>query len=161
VSRAESDKICAVPAVAAIAGLGAVAAYADAKYHIRHDLKTAGNLNNAATQAQEFVAKKQAEGLEDHALSDHSDHLFLEYEDRSWTYRQFYDDVQKVGNWLITELGVRKGEIVAIDGANSAEYVLLWYALEAVGASIAFINSHLTGTPLVHSVKVVCFAVGL
>lgn len=85
---------------------------------------------------------------------DQPDALFLEYEDRSWTYKQFFDDLQRVGNWLINDLGIQKGEIIALDGPNSAEYLMLWFALEGVGAGLSFINSHLTGTPLVHSVKV-------
>jgi acyl-CoA synthetase (AMP-forming)/AMP-acid ligase II len=43
--------------------------------------------------------------------------------------------------------------MVALDGPNSAEYLLIWFALEGVGGGISFINSHLTGTPLTHSVK--------
>lgn len=41
------------------------------------------------------------------------------FEGRTWTYKQFFDDLQRVGNWLMNDLGVRKGELVAIDGANS------------------------------------------
>jgi len=41
-----------------------------------------------------------------------------------------------------------------VDGGNSAEYLLLWFALEGVGACVSFVNCHLTGAPLVHSVKV-------
>lgn len=44
--------------------------------------------------------------------------------------------------------------MVALNGPNSAEYLMLWFSLEGIGASISFINSHLTGTPLTHSVKV-------
>ncbi len=76
------------------------------------------------------------------------------FEGRTWTYKQFFDDLQRVGNWLMNDLGVRKGELVAMDGANSPEYLMLWFALEGVGASISFINCHLTNQPLVHCVKV-------
>ena len=142
------------------AGVSAVAAYLDAKFHISHDLK-AGSLNNAAAEALEFITLKAGQKrltiyhlIEDNALGPKADNLFLEFEGRSWTYKQFYDDLQRVGNWLANDLGIKTGERVAIDGANSAEYLMLWFALEAVGACVAFINSNLTGDPLVHSVKV-------
>lgn len=144
-------------AAAAVAG----AAYLDAKYHIRHDLQ-AGSLNNAAAAAQQFIAEREASGrlLLYHRLEDRAqnqpDHLFLEYDGRSWTYRQFFADLQRVGNWLLNDLGIERDEMVAIDGPNSAEYMMLWFALEGVGACVSFVNSNLTGDPLVHSVKVSC-----
>lgn len=67
---------------------------------------------------------------------------------------QFYDDLQRVGNWLMNDLGIQTSELVAIDGPNSAEYLLLWFALDGIGACISFINCHLTGQALTHSVKV-------
>ncbi|TKA59733.1 hypothetical protein B0A55_11437 [Friedmanniomyces simplex] len=149
----------AVPAIA-IAGGAAAAAYLDAKLHVRHDL-AAGVLTDPVARAQEYVAQRQGQRrmliyhlLEDNVLSSRSGNLFLEYEGRSWTYKQFYDSVQRVGNWLMNDIGVRQGEMVALNGLNSAEYLFLWFALEGIGARIAFTNCHLTGNPLVHSVKV-------
>ena len=52
------------------------------------------------------------------------------------------------------DLGVKVGEVVAIDGGNSAEYLLLWFALDAIGAITSFVNWNLTGAGLVHCVKV-------
>lgn len=93
-----------------------------------------------------------------HCLQDHArtqpDRLFLEYEDRSWTYGRFFADLQRVGNWLMNDLQIERDEMVALDGPNSAEYLLLWFALEGIGARVAYVNCHLTGTPLTHSVKV-------
>lgn len=151
-----------VPAVAAIAaGTAAAAAYLDAKFHIRHDLQASGNLNNAAAEALKYITQKQLEDrlliyqlFEDHALGDNANNLFLEYEGRSWTYRQFYDDLQRVGNWLLNDLGVKKGEMVAIDGPNSAEFLMLWFALDGIGATVAFTNCNQTANVLLHSVKV-------
>ena len=146
-------------ATAAIAGTAAAAAYLDAKFHIRHDLSS-GSLNNAADKAMQFVLERQAQNklllydcLADHARNQ-PNRLFLEYEDRSWTYKQFVDDLQRVGNWLMNDLKIERDEMVALDGPNSAEYLLLWFALEGIGAKLSFVNSHLTGSPLVHSVKV-------
>ncbi len=52
------------------------------------------------------------------------------------------------------DLGVQPGEMVALDGPNSAEYLLLWFALEGIGAGVSYVNSNLTGQPLMHSAKV-------
>lgn len=53
-------------------------------------------------------------------------------------------------------LGIEKTEVVALDGPNSSGYLLLWFALEGIGARPAFINCNLTGEGLGHCVKVSC-----
>lgn len=59
-----------------------------------------------------------------------------------------------MGNWLIDDLGIQVDEVVAMDGGNSPEYLMLWFALDAIGAVPSFVNWNLTGTGLVHCVKV-------
>lgn len=54
----------------------------------------------------------------------------------------------------MNDLGVKVGEMVALDGPNSPEYLMMWFALDAMGASPAFINCHLTARPLMHCVQV-------
>lgn len=148
-----------VAAVAGIAGGVAAASYLDAKFHIRHDL-TSATLATSTSTARKFVAEREAQGrlLLYHCVQEHAlkrPHLeFLSFEARSWTYGEFYDDLQKVGNWLMKDVGIAKGEMVALNGPNSPEYLLLWIALEAIGGSISFINYNLTGSTLLHSVKV-------
>lgn len=134
----------------------------DAKYHVRHDLYAVPKTGNAAKAAAYMFLEGRVlqdrmlvyHDLETHALSDRGSYLFLEFEGRSWTYRAFYDEVQKVGNWLMNELGVQRDEIVALNGPNSAEYLMLLFALNAVGAVASFINCNLTGNALEHCVKV-------
>lgn len=150
--------MASVTAAAALAGTAAIGAYLDAKYHVRHDLQ-AGSLNNAAAAAQEFVAKREKSNklLLYHCLQEHAqkqpDRPFLDYNGRAWSYGNFFADLQRVGNWLINDLGIQRDEMVALDGPNSAEYLLLWFALEGIGACVSFVNCHLTGVGLTHSVK--------
>lgn len=91
--------------------------------------------------------------LEEHAIGENQNSVFLMFEGRSWTFKQFFEDVHGVGNWLMNSLGIERGELVALDGGNSPEYLLLSYALESIGACPSFINSNLTAAPLVHCVK--------
>jgi hypothetical protein len=143
-----------------LSGIAAGAAYLDAKYHIRHDLKT-GSLDNAAKAALEFLTQRQVEDkllnyhfLQAWAEEDRPHHLFLEFNGSQWTYKQFYLEVQRVGNWLMNDLKIERNEVVALDGGNSCSYMLLWFALEGIGACPAFINSNLTSDSLQHCVKV-------
>ena len=54
----------------------------------------------------------------------------------------------------MNDLGIQKKEMVAISGPNSAEWMMLWFALDGVGGSQSFINFNLTGNALTHSIKV-------
>ena len=132
--------------------------YADAKYLIRNDI-TSGSLASISTAAIKFLEERLKE---DRMLIYHNfeywarttpDVLFLIFEDRTYTYKQFYEQIGRVGNWLIQEYGIKKNEIVAIDGGNSPEYALLWFGIESIGAAPSFINCNLTKDPLVHCVK--------
>jgi acyl-CoA synthetase (AMP-forming)/AMP-acid ligase II len=137
----------------------ATAAYLDAKYLIRHDLG-AGSLAANQKKALAFTMDRFESNrmlmyhiFEEHANSKHADNLFLMFEGRTWTYKQFFNDIHRVANWLRNDLKVKEQEIVAIDGGNSPEYLMLWFGLEAIHAVPAFINCNLTAGPLTHSVK--------
>jgi acyl-CoA synthetase (AMP-forming)/AMP-acid ligase II len=82
------------------------------------------------------------------------DHPFIIFEGKTTTYKQFFEDITRVGNWLMNDLGIGVEEVVAIDGGNSPEYMMLWFALDAIGAVTSFVNWNLTGTGLVHCAKV-------
>ncbi|ETN39042.1 uncharacterized protein HMPREF1541_07084, partial [Cyphellophora europaea CBS 101466] len=145
-------------AAATVVGGLAIAAYTDARFLLRNDLRT-GSVARKGERATEFVTGEFARGkghiydyFENHALGKNANNIFLIFEGRSWTYKEFYDKVQLVGNWLLS-LQIKPNEIVAIDGPNSPEYVMVILALNAIGACPAYINSNLTSTPLVHSVK--------
>jgi acyl-CoA synthetase (AMP-forming)/AMP-acid ligase II len=141
---------------AATATTFATGAYLNAKYHISHDLSLTRLIPDS------YIASKVANNnritvyhnLQDRALRDSPDNLFLIFEDRQYTYAQFYKAVVRAGNWLMSELGVREGEIVALDGGNSPEYLVLWYALEGIGAVPSFVNNNLTGKSLLHCISV-------
>ena len=53
-------------------------------------------------------------------------------EDRTWTYRQFVDDVEKVASALVAR-GVQLGDKVLIHAENCPEAVVMWYAVARVG----------------------------
>jgi acyl-CoA synthetase (AMP-forming)/AMP-acid ligase II len=91
---------------------------------------------------------------EDQALRNQPNHPFLIFEGNTWTYREFFDAITRVGNWLMNDLGVQVGEVVAINGGNSPEYLMLWFAIDAIGACSSYVNFNLTGAGLVHCAKV-------
>jgi acyl-CoA synthetase (AMP-forming)/AMP-acid ligase II len=91
--------------------------------------------------------------FEDRADTSEGECVFLEFEGRSWTYREFYHALTPIGNWLLKDLGVQAGEVVCLDGGNTPEFLMTWFALEALGACPAFINCNLTAEPLKHCVK--------
>lgn len=142
------------------AGTLATTAYLDAKFLISNDLSNSP-FSVGPKQLQRFFEERKRQDkllnyhiLEEQALRRNPNNEFLIFEGRSWTYRQFYDIVTRVGNWLLKGLDIQRDEIVAIDGSNSAEYVILWFALEAINAPVSFINSNLSGRSLEHCVKV-------
>lgn len=148
--------------LAGAAGASAVAAYLNAKFHIAHDLKNGRGGITANQELLNYVADRVANKrvltyhvFEDQALRNQPNHPFLIFEGKTWTYKEFFDCVLRVGNWLMNDLGVGVEEVVAVDGGNSPEYYMLWLALDAIGAVPSFVNWNLTGKGLIHCAQVV------
>jgi acyl-coenzyme A synthetase/AMP-(fatty) acid ligase len=92
--------------------------------------------------------------LESLATSKSSaDRPFLLFDDEKYTYAQTYDYVLRYGHWLKTQMGVEKGDIVALDFQNTDQFVFLFMALWEIGAKPAFINYNLSGKALIHCLK--------
>ncbi|TGJ78813.1 hypothetical protein E0Z10_g9947 [Xylaria hypoxylon] len=143
----------------AAAGALAAGMYLDARFLIRNDLRQ-GNKKIRMMLSMRYVAQKARENklltynlFEDRAGTPAGDNLCLIFEDRQWTYTEFYNAVQPIANWLLKDLGIVKDEVVALDGGNTPEYLMIILALEAIGASPALLNCNITGNALVHSVK--------
>lgn len=141
------------------AGAGA-AAYLNAKFHIWHDLTTSG-LSNLSPSAIYYIwsalrSKRLLtyQVLERQATKERPDQVFLIFEGQQWTYRQFFDGVQRMGNWLLKDLGVKRGEVVALNGPNTPEYIMAWMAIDGLGAVTSFINNNLSGEALHHCLKI-------
>ena len=93
--------------------------------------------------------------LEEHANnSKRSNEVFLIFEGKSWTFKQYYDTVLRYAGWLSGTHKVVAGEIVALDFLNCPAFLFLTLAIWSLGASPAFINHNLTSRPLIHSVRV-------
>ncbi|KAM0244114.1 hypothetical protein ACHAP5_006596 [Fusarium lateritium] len=82
-----------------------------------------------------------------------SDRALLIFEGKRYSYADVYDRVLRYGQWLKTELGVKKGDIVALDFQNSDTYIFVWLGLWSIGAKPAFLNYNLSGASLIHCLK--------
>lgn len=80
---------------------------------------------------------------------------FILYDDFTYTYAQAYDRVLRYGVWLKEKMGVKKGDVVAMDFMNSDTFVFIWMGLWSIGAKPAFINYNLREQPLVHCIETV------
>jgi fatty-acyl-CoA synthase len=71
--------------------------------------------------------------------------------------RLTWSDVDKLTSkvaHVLTDLGVKKGDVVALLGNNSPFYLVVIFAVARMGATTALINSHLEGAPLAHALRV-------
>lgn len=97
-------------------------------------------MSEAPTTLAEVITA-QAEAL--------GDKPFLHFEDRTITYGDLEQQVNKVANAL-ADLGVGPGVGVAIMLANSPEWILTYFATQKLGAYVVPVNIALKGSPLRH-----------
>ncbi|NRA41685.1 MAG: AMP-binding protein [Pseudomonadales bacterium] len=78
---------------------------------------------------------------------------------KSWTYAEFWADINKVACGLIAE-GVKKGDKVLIHSENSPEMMIAWYASALIGSVGVTTNTRCIGDELTyfaeHSEAVIC-----
>lgn len=77
----------------------------------------------------------------------------LHYGDRVWSYAQVNKEINRFAHAL-HELGVRRGDVIALAMENRPEFLVTWFALAKVGAVAAFLNTHIGGRALAHALDV-------
>ena len=81
-----------------------------------------------------------------------SDGLALEMGEQQWTWRQLSEHSSRVAH-VLTALGVREGQVVALIGRNSPGYLATLLGISRLGATASLINYHLEGAPLSHAIS--------
>ena len=74
-----------------------------------------------------------------------SELLAIECEGRSYTYRQFNEEVNKLANGLLKQ-GINKGDKLALMMKNSDHFVFTFFAAAKIGAIAVPVNFRLTAS---------------
>ena len=87
---------------------------------------------------------------------------FIVYENERITYSEFIEKVNSVAAFLQKELGVKKGDKVAIAMRNFPEYPILLMGIVSIGAIVVFVNAWWTTSEMEYgfndSAAKICFA---
>jgi acyl-CoA synthetase (AMP-forming)/AMP-acid ligase II len=91
--------------------------------------------------------------LLDTSAAESPDLVFLVAPGREWTYHQAVEDIDAIAVLLAGRYGVRAGDRVAIVSANSAEHVLVLWAVLSLGAIVTSLNGWWTGHELAAGIQ--------
>jgi fatty-acyl-CoA synthase len=69
------------------------------------------------------------------------------------SYRSLSQTASRYARWALAE-GLRPGEVVCLLMENCPDYLAIWLGLTRAGVTVALLNTHLTGAPLEHSIRV-------
>lgn len=75
--------------------------------------------------------------------------IYLVFDEDRISYREHYARVTQLAHWLVSQ-GVKKGDRVAIGMRNYPEWVIGFFACQAVGAVAVLLNAWWTGAELVY-----------
>lgn len=94
------------------------------------------------------IDKRNVGELWDERFRLDEDNLFMFFESRDgdtvqFTYGETYTSILKAANFFL-DLGIKKGDRVAIQLFNSPEFIYSWFGLMKIGAVIVPMNVHYT-----------------
>ncbi|MEO0548438.1 MAG: AMP-binding protein [Pseudomonadota bacterium] len=72
---------------------------------------------------------------------EHGEADFLVFEDERYSFNDFYEQTNRLAQALRHDLGVQKGDRVAIVMRNYPEYLMAMMAITAIGGVVVFLNS--------------------
>ncbi len=70
------------------------------------------------------------------------------------SYRTFAERSRRYLRWALQQ-GIAKGDVVALLMPNRPEYLAIWLGLTRAGATVALLNTNLTGTSLAYCIDIV------
>ena len=79
--------------------------------------------------------------------AEYGDRPFVLFEDRRVSYREINEEANRVAHWAY-ELGLRRGDVVALLMENRPEYLTRWMGLGKLGVPTALLNTNVA--PLIH-----------
>ena len=71
----------------------------------------------------------------------HGDKLLLQYQESSWSFKEFYTAADRLSHWLVTEGNITAGTPVAIAMRNRPEWLIAFVAIINVGGIAVPLNS--------------------
>ena len=87
---------------------------------------------------------------------------FIVYEKEKISYLDFCNQVSKLSSFLQKEVGIKKGDKVAIAMRNYPEYLIILMAVASIGGIVVFVNAWWTTEEMEYgfddSTAKVCFA---
>lgn len=86
------------------------------------------------------------------AAQKYPDRVGLIYENTEYTYTDLWDKAQRFAAAL-TDLGVRKGDVVAVHMPNSPQFAIAYYGLLLIGAVYSPVNPLLSSRELAKQLK--------
>src|SRR5262245_19092225 len=78
--------------------------------------------------------------------------LFSQQDGRTYTYREFGDAVRRTAS-LLTEKGIKKGDVVSLLMPNGPEYIVAYFACWQLGALAGPVNSLLKSQEIAYVIS--------
>jgi fatty-acyl-CoA synthase len=69
------------------------------------------------------------------------------------SYRSLAQSASRYARWALAE-GLRAGDTVCLLMHNCPDYLAIWLGLTRAGVTVALLNTHLTGAPLAHCIRI-------
>lgn len=82
----------------------------------------------------------------------YGDGLAVLFEDQRITWRELNEAANRVAHWG-QDIGLRRGDVVALLMENRPEYLATWAGLAKLGVTTALLNTNLTGRGLQHAIE--------
>jgi fatty-acyl-CoA synthase len=74
--------------------------------------------------------------------------------DDSLSYRALAERANRYARWALAQ-GLQPGDTVCLLMENGPDYLAAWLGLTRAGVTVALLNTHLSGEPLRHSIRIV------
>jgi acyl-CoA synthetase (AMP-forming)/AMP-acid ligase II len=75
------------------------------------------------------------------------------FEDVVYSFQDVEHMSNRISHWGVS-VGLKKGDVVALDMENRPEYIFTWIGLTKIGVVCALINHNIKMKPLIHSIQV-------
>ena len=90
--------------------------------------------------------------LSEFAAKKFGDKEALHFDERSFSFRELHEKIEKFGAGLIS-LGVKQKEVVTVYASNSWEWIVSYFAIARIGAVINPVNTMLTSAEIIYVVN--------